>query len=188
MKHIYSILTFIVFALLYLASATTREVQRVSTTEVTYQKVNKKTEEEITTVSYELPIIRPMSHTNQNQSIGGITIICEATSFSPARNVKEEKKIFFADPDKPGYDIYEVALMPYYTVSPGRLYFNIKVINNLDFPLELNKIPLILNKDGVIIPLSQGSELKWTSGIVAGGNSKDYHLEGPAIGELYNAS
>ena len=51
MKHIYSILTFIVFALLYLASATTREVQRVSTTEVTYQKVNKKTEEEITTVS-----------------------------------------------------------------------------------------------------------------------------------------
>ncbi|MBI4931413.1 MAG: hypothetical protein HY841_11660 [Bacteroidetes bacterium] len=187
MKHIYSAFTFIIFVILFFASAGPQSISRISSSQVTYEKVDKNTPPTPYEASYALPVFKLIGNTTQNQTIGGVTILCEVNSFQAVRKTTEEKEITTADPNKPGYDIYKITTTPYYDISPEQVVFTIKVVNNMDFPIEFNNVPVIFKMDGIGISLSPEFNTKWKSSIAAGGETTIFTIPGPTKGEIENA-
>jgi|GEM_PF-567495 len=186
-QNLYSLMTLLLFAFLFWASATPKSVERIYSKKVTYEKVDKDTKSTPFETSYALPVFKLIGNTTQNQTVGGITILCEVNSFHAERKTKEEKELFFADPNKPGYDIYKVTKTPFFEISPSQVVFTIKIINNLDFPIELSNVPIIFKMDGIGVSISPEFNIKWKSSIAAGGETTIFSIPGPTKEELENA-
>jgi hypothetical protein len=186
-RHIYSTLTFIAFAILFWASSTQQlAIQTLSQTSVTYEKVDRDTTSLPYNVSYTMPVFKLIGNTSQNQTINGITILCDVNLFQAIRTTTVEKEVATADPDKPGYDIYKLATKPSYTITPERVTFTIKIINNMDFPIELTNVPIIFKKDGISYTLPE-VKTKWNDAIAAGGETTTFSILGPTRAELESA-
>jgi hypothetical protein len=186
-NHIYSALVFFAFAFLFLASSTEQQVIiPLSKTETVYEDIKRDTTSLPYTVSYSIPEFKLVGTTSQNQTINGITILCDVNLFEATRTTTVEKTVVTADPDKTDYDVYKVAKKPEYIVNPDNVTFTIKIINNLDFPIELNNVPIILKKDGISVSMPD-IKTKWNDAIAAGGETTTFNILGPSRAELENA-
>lgn len=182
MRNIHSALALILFALLFLASAT---VQKLETTERTYVDTRKPSKN--ITVPYNLPIVTPTAKTIQMQIKNGVTISAEIVLFDVKRYEKQEKTITYADPDKPGYDIYEVSNSPYYKVTPEQIQFKIRIRNNEQVPLVLSQVGFSLGVDGVEFSFPTEYKEDWNKGLIMTGSEKEYNIKGPDLTGLHNA-
>ncbi len=180
--HSYTTITIIVFASLFFACM---PVHKVSRTEKIYYETTKQNEN--TTVSYKLPVIKSTGKTTQSQTKGGVIISAEIVSFTTVRNVNETKTITYADASKPGYDIYEVLKTPYYTVSPENIQFKVRIRNNEQVPLKLSEVGFAIIIDGTQWSFPSGYLDDWNKGIILTGFEKDYTIRGPQLDGLYNA-
>ncbi|HRH03909.1 MAG TPA: hypothetical protein PLN13_13605 [Bacteroidia bacterium] len=174
----------IVVAVTVSSCAGTKPVERIYNNQTTYEKTSRENTTRAYNVSYNLPVIKMLGLTTQNQTIGGVTILCELNSFEALKTTYQEDSVVSADPSKPGYDIFRVGTKVKYTTSPERLIFTIKVINNLDFPIEFNKVPVIFKMDGVGVSLGNDFSTKWNSSIAAGGETTTFIIPGPTKGEI----
>jgi hypothetical protein len=183
-RNLYSLAALLVFALLFWASSTP---EKLSKTLNTYEDVVKK-ESEPVTVSYKLPIIKPTGKTTQEQIKGSTSIAISIIPFEASRNTKSSKSIFYADPSKPGYDIFEVTNTPEYIVTPEVIRFKMKVSNsNEDVPLELSKITFALFIDGTVWDFPEKYEKTWEKGLVSSVSPKEFIIDGPQLAGLYSA-
>lgn len=183
-RNIYSALTLIVFALLYLGSAS--NVVKTSTTEKTYYETKKPNENII--VSYELPVIKPMTKTPQTQTKGSVTISIEIVPFTAVYNVKQNKTVTYADATKPGYDNYEVVSIPEYKITPEAIQFIMKIRNsNADVPLHLSQVAFGLFIDGTQWDFPTEFSDTWQKGLVSYVAAKEYKIVGPQLAGLYSA-
>lgn len=183
-RNLYSLATLLMFAFLFWASSTP---EKLSKTLDTYEDVVKK-ESEPVTVSYKLPIIKPTGKTTQEQIKGSTSIAISIIPFEASRNIKSSKSVFYADPSKPGYDIFEVSNTPEYIVTPEVIRFKMKVSNsNEDVPLELSKITFALFIDGTVWDFPEKYEKTWEKGLVSSVSPKEFIIDGPQLAGLYSA-
>lgn len=176
-------LALVVFASLFIASS--KGIQKFSRTEITYLETKKQAEN--IAVSYKLPVIKTTGKTTQSQTKGGVIISAEIVPFTASRMVKQDKTIAPADPNKPGYDSYEVANTPYYTISPEDIQFNVRIRNNEAVPLKLSEVGFALIIDGTQWSFPTGYLDDWNKGMVLTGFEKAYTIKGPQLSGLYTA-
>jgi hypothetical protein len=181
-RHIYTALILFLFAVLLFACT---EVKHISTTETTYTNTHKQSGN--VDVSYKLPLIKPTGKTEQSQTKGGVIITAEIVPFTATVNYKRESNITYADPDQPGYDVYEVSNTPYYIVAPNNIQFRIRIRNNEQVPLKLSEVGFALIIDGVQWSFPQGYLDEWNKGLILTGFDKEYTINGPDLSGLYNA-
>ena len=179
---IYSALILFVFSILLIACM---GVRQISTTETTYADTHKQTEN--VSVSYKLPVIKPTGKTTQSQSKGGVVITAEIVPFSANLGFNQNKQISYADPNQPGYDVYEISNTPYYTVTPNNIQFKIRIRNNEQVPLKLSEVGFALIIDGVQWSFPQGYLDDWNKGLILTGFDKEYTIRGPDLSGLYSA-
>lgn len=152
----------------------------------TYIQVPKKTSKD-TVIEYMLPVIQPTGKTQQLQEKGGVTITAEIVPFTVMRGERMNKNITYADPNKNGYDIYEVSNVPYYTISPEKVMFKIRIRNNEQVPLKLSEIGFALIIDGIQFSFPKEELDDWNKGIILTGFDKEYTIYGPALNGLNTA-
>jgi len=182
-KNFYSAATLMVFAFLFWASA---PVQKISTVEKTYHETKKQ--DESITVSYKLPIIKPTGKTTQEQTKGSTTFNISVIPFEASRKIKQNSTVAYADANKPGFDIFEVENVPYYSVSPEKIRFKLRVSNsNEDIPLELSKITFAIFMDGTYWDFPEQYERTWEKGLVSSVSPKEYIIDGPPLNQLYSS-
>jgi hypothetical protein len=185
-KHIYSICILTVFAFLFYASAT--ESRLLSKTETFYKDTHKGPEKIM--VSNNIPIITPTSTTNQMQSKGGVIISVEIVPFKVENSSKGDSIITYADPEKRGFDIYEVRNTPISKINcegDDQIKFRIRIRNNEQVPLILSQVGFILAIDGISYSFPDNQKKEWNEGLIITGEEKTYTIKGPEISGLYNA-
>ena len=183
LKHIYSMLTLIVFAFMFMASG---GVKLASVTQNQYEESEKKVDEPYT-VSYNLPIITPNAETPQTQTKGGVTITCEIVPFEITMYDEVKREIFFADPKMPGYDVYEVSHTPVPKFNTGQFELNIKIKNNQDRILKVRETALLLQVDGITYHIPEASLTDWYAGMIIKNGEFNYKIPGPQFNSLANA-
>lgn len=161
-------------------------VQRLHTTQRTYVDTQKHSAVD-TTISFTLPSVKPAAKTTHSVTKGGVTISTEIIPFTLERLNKESRTITYADPGKPGYDVYEVANTPHYKVTPEDINFKIRIRNNESVPLKLSEIGFALIVDGTQWSFPTGYLDDWNKGIILTGFEKDYLVKGPQLAGLNNA-
>jgi hypothetical protein len=183
-NNIYSVITLLLFAGLFLASSSGKETT-VSTVK-TYEEVKKRDLEPFT-LSYELPVITPTNGTIQTQKKGGVTITCEVIPFdvSVQENVKTE--IFYADPKMPGYDVFEVSHTPFAVVKPENFLLKIKIKNNQERILKIRETALLMQVDGVNYNMPEADIKEWYAGMVIKNAEFTYDIKGPLLNSLNGA-
>src|SRR5258705_11454962 len=86
-------------------------IQKLHKTENTFANTHK--ESVPLNIIYNLHVISPTKTTKQSLSKGGVIISVEVVPFDVTRHMNQDRVITYADPTKPGYDIYEVSNSPY---------------------------------------------------------------------------
>lgn len=181
MKNIYSIIALVIFSFLFFAS---NSVKRLTYDANTYVNVSRADHKD-TTVTYTIPSINLIENTKQEQTKGGITITCQIVPFVVNKETSTVSSVFWADPAKPGYDVFQTALLPYYTVSPNQLKFNLKIKNKQDHLLKMRDVALAVLNDGLEYKVPrQYMDEEWQAGNVMSGFEKNFEIPGPSIAEL----
>lgn len=183
-KHLFSATTVSVFALLFWASATQKPIERIHSTNKTYEQADRNTTPAPYEVTYELPVLKAVEQTKQDQVKGGVTVSCEVTPFEAVKTMYEEKEIATADPNKPGYDIYKVGTKARYEVKPGDVWFNIRIKNNQDRILKLKDVAIVMLVDGVAYNIPDEAKQDWVGGMLVKGFEKTQRIRGPKISGL----
>ena len=182
-KNLYSIAILSLFAFLFWASSTPN---KLSQSFDTYEKVEKKESSPIV-VNYELPIITPSKETKQTQTKGGVTISCEVIPYELTIQDIEKREVFYADPNKPGYDVFEVSHTPKPVASPDDFELNIKIKNNQDRILKVRETALLLQIDGVTVHIPEASLTDWYAGMIIKNGEFNYKIRVPEFNSLLNA-
>ncbi len=183
-KHICSAMTLIVFAVFFSGCAFQMPIQRISSSNVSYEKVDRSATPTPYEASYELPVLKAVEKTKQDQIKGGVMVSCEITPFEATKIMNEEKEIVTADPNKPGYDIYKVGTRIGYDVSPDVIWFNIRIKNNQDRILKLKDVAIVMLIDGVAYNIPEDAKLEWVGGMLVKGFEKTQKIKGPRISGL----
>ena len=183
-KHFSSAITLVIFALLFGASTTQKPIQRITSSNVTYEDIDRTTTPRVYETSYELPVLKAVEQTKQDQVKGGVTVSCEVSSFEAIKIVNEEKEIATADPNKKGYDIYKIGSKVKYEVAPEEIWFNIKIKNNQDRILKLKDVAIVLLIDGVAYNIPEDAKQEWVGGMLIKGFEKTQKIRGPKISGL----
>jgi len=176
----YYVLSLIVFAILFQSCG----VGKFTVEERKYFDVNK--EDESITMTYKLPIVKPVGNTRQTQRKGKVKISVEIVPFRATRNVVNSREITYADPDLPGYDRYVITNKPTYSVTPKNLRFKIRVRNNAHVPLKLNEVGIALLVDGTQWSFPSNYLRDWNRSMILTGFEKEFIIEGPQINEIYS--
>lgn len=183
MKNGHSILKSILFGLLLVSCGSSKVI---STTNTTYVKRVDKKPENIS-VSYMMPTVKPNVQTKQLQVKGGVTISCQVIPFVANRNLKTQRNAINSDPDKPGYDVFEISNTPEYNISPDQINFKVNVKNSTGKILKLRELGIILMVDNVQFSFPEHSLDEFQGGIILNGFDKDYLITGPKLNSLNNA-
>lgn len=183
-RHIFSVTTFLVFTLLFWASATQKPIERIAASNVVYEEMNRNTTPTPYEITYELPLLKAVEQTKQDQVKGGVMVSCEVTPFEAVKTIYEEKEIFTADPEKPGYDIYKVGARARYEVKPDDVWFNIRIRNNQDRILKLKDVAIVMLVDGVAYNIPEEAKQDWVGGMLVKGFEKTQRIRGPKISGL----
>lgn len=176
---------FLEFLILFLFSGCTPVVQRLSQTEIVYQEISIKSNEPLN-VSYDLPVVEPIEQTKQSVVKGNVTITCQIKPFKAEKKEEMTKNITYADPYKPGYDVYEIKKTPYYEVYPDRIWFSVTVKNNGERILKLKDVAIVLLVDGVAYKIPEEVLQEWVTGMLVKGFEKTYNIAGPFLSGLSN--
>ena len=179
-KHFFSTGLLLLFSVLFVATVTEKTI-----VEQTYRKTQK--EPEAVKVSYTLPTIKPTGKTTQSQTKGGVTISAEIVPFRADKKVRQTRDVTYADPNKVGFDMYEISQVPSYVVTPNEIQFNIRIRNNEQVPLKLSEIGFALIIDGVQWSFPSGYLDDWNKGLILTGFEKEYQIKGPQLEGLNNA-
>ncbi len=182
-KNLYTVITLVLFSWMFWASKTTKQT---TTTEKTYEEVKKKDVESFE-ISYDLPIITPTNETKQTQRKNGVTISCEVLPFNISIDEVEKKEIYYADPNMPGYDIFEVSHTPSPIVTPKKFGLNIKIKNNQERILKIRETALLMQIDGNEYHIPEASLVDWSAGMIIKNGEFNYKIEGPEFNSLINA-
>lgn len=183
-KHIFSAITLAAFALLFWASAAQKPIVRISSTDVLYEEVSRNTAPTPYEVTYEIPALKAVEQTKQDQVKGGVTVSCEVTPFEAVKTMYEEKETVTADPNKPGYDIFKVGTKARYEVKPDEVWFNIRIKNNQDRILKLKDVAIVMLVDGVAYNIPDEAKQDWVGGMLVKGFEKTQRIRGPKISGL----
>lgn len=162
-------------------------VQRISNTQTTYVETKRSAQD--TTIVYAVPLIRPTATTRQTQDIGDVTISADIVPFTISRTETERRTISVADPSKPGYDVYEIAAVPKYAVTPEIVRFNLRIRDrNENANLVLEKIAFSLLIDGVEFSFPEGYRSKYwqEKSMIMAGTEETFVINGPAVNALNN--
>ena len=151
---------------------------------MTYEDIDRTTTPRVYETSYELPVLKAVEQTKQDQVKGGVTVSCEVSSFEAIKIVNEEKEIATADPNKKGYDIYKIGSKVKYEVAPEEIWFNIKIKNNQDRILKLKDVAIVLLIDGVAYNIPEDAKQEWVGGMLVKGFEKTQKIRGPKISGL----
>ena len=154
-------------------------------TNTTYAEVHTNPEKSIP-IPYDLPSVVPTGKTVQTQTKGGVTISVETEPFTVSDKGWQKRTVVEADPSKPGYDRYEISAGPDYVLSPDRVKFKIRIRNNEQVPLVLERIGFILSIDKVQYSFPKEQIEEWNRGIVVTGFEKTFEVSGPQTRELHN--
>ncbi|GAB4500442.1 MAG: hypothetical protein OHK0019_38860 [Saprospiraceae bacterium] len=183
-KHIFSVIALGVFALLFWASKTQKPIVPVSSSNVLYEETDRNTTPTPYEITYELPALKAVEQTKQDQVKGGVTVSCEVTPFEAVKTMYEEKEIVTADPNKPGYDIFKVHAKARYEVKPDDVWFNIRIKNNQDRILKLKDVAIVILVDGVAYNIPDEAKQEWVGGMLVKGFEKTQKIKGPKISGL----
>ncbi len=184
LKNLYTALVFFIFAFMFWASSSSK--QATTNTENTYEETKKK-ESEPYLLTYDLPVISPTSQTTQTQKKGGVTVTCEIVPFNIAVKDKAEREVYFADPTKPGYDIFQIKHTPIAEFYPQRFKLNIKIKNNQERILKVRETALLMQIDGITYNVPEESLKEWYAGMIIKDGIFNYEISGPAFNSLINA-
>jgi hypothetical protein len=182
-RNLYSLAALLTFVFLFWASSTP---EKLSKTFNTYEEVNKKESVQVP-VSFELPIITPSSETKQTQTKGGVTITCEVIPYELQINDIVTKNVFYADPTKPGYDIFEISHTPKPVAVPDDFELNIKIKNNQERILKVRETALLLQIDGITVHIPEASLTDWYAGMIIKNGEFNYKIKVPEFNSLLNA-
>ena len=182
-KTLYTVITLLLFAWMFWASKTSKQT---TTTVKTYEEVNKKDVEPYD-ISYDLPIITPTKETKQTQRKGGVTITCEVIPFDVSINDNVKREIYYADPNMPGYDVFQVSHTPSPNVNPKNFLLNIKIKNNQERILKVRETALLLQVDGLTYHIPEASLTDWYAGMIIKNGEFNYKIQGPEFNSLVNA-
>lgn len=176
MKHLnFSLL--ILLSFLLINCAVIRDVNR---TEPTKTK---------TPTSYNLPSLISIENTNQTQESKGIKISCAGNEFESNKSTKTEytrlkSGLIVVNNEYP----YEKRTIPYYTISPEKIMFKIKVQNNLGRVLRLAGTVVSINVEGKMVSLDKNDYEEFLQGIVLPRQEMEFTIYGPKIGTLKDPS
>lgn len=182
--QLYTLLSLLVLGFLI----TGCEVPTHTKTTYVFQDTHRQPED--IQIKYYLPIIEPTSTTTQTQTNGGVAITTEIVPIEVTKHMEQKREITYADPDMPGYDIYEVTNIPSYQIlSEGQnhLKFRIRIRNNEKVPLVLSQVGFLLAIDGINYSFPEGYIKDWKEGLIITGEEKTYTIVGPAIDGLINS-
>jgi len=182
-RHLLTILAFIVFSFLFWASSTP---EKLSKTCDTYEEVTHK-ESEPVTISYELPVITPSKESRQTQTKGGVTITCEVIPYELSIEDEVKSNVFYADPAKPGYDVFEISHTPKPVAKPDDFELNIKIKNNQERILKVRETALLLQIDGITVHIPEASLTDWYAGMIIKNGEFNYRIRVPEFNSLLNA-
>lgn len=172
--------TLFLFAWMFWASSSSKQA---TTTVKTYEEVKKKDVEPYD-LTYELPIIKPTNETKQTQKKGGVTITCEVIPFDVSIIDKVKREIYYADPNMPGYDVFQVSHTPSPDVNPKKFLLNIKIKNNQERILKVRETALLLQIDGVTHHIPEASLTDWYAGMIIKNGEFNYKIQGPEFNSL----
>lgn len=182
-RHLRFILTLLVIGILFWVSCTPRQLYKTFNS---YEDVNKK-ESELLKLTYSLPTITPTNGSVQTQTKGGVTITCEVIPFNIEVENKIERKVFYADPNMPGYDVFQVAHKPSINVNPKNFQLNIKIKNNQERILKVRETALLVQIDGVTYHIPEASLTDWYAGMIIKKGEFNYRIQGPEYESIINA-
>jgi hypothetical protein len=138
-----------------------------------------------TTVSYKMPAVTPMAESQEAQEKDGVVISVSTTPFAASKVSCTEYAQAPTDWIVNGQYNYDAKTRPSYTVSPGRMQFKVKVINNLPQVLKLAGTLVRFQVDGKDISLQDDEAVKsFLDGILAPREQRDYEITGPDISAL----
>lgn len=184
MKKTFTILTVLIYCALFYAS---KSVSKISKDVKTYSNVSKIDKKD-TTVSVSYPILLPINNTKQELTKGGVTVSCEIVPFDINKTTNQNREIFYADPSKPGFDIYQTANIPAFSVTPDRVSFNLKIKNKQSHLLKMREVALVMLIDGIQYSWPKTFiDEEWQSGMIVSGFEKSFNLPGPKLENLKNA-
>lgn len=178
-----STIVLFVFSLLFIASSGPTKLFKIVDT---YEDVKQKEAEQLI-VSYDLPVIIPSTQTEQTQTKGGVTITCEVVPYELFIDDIVSENVFFADPTKPGYDIFEISHTPKPVASPQDFILNIKIKNNQDRILKVRETALLLQIDGTTIHIPEASLSNWYAGMIIKNGEFNYKIKVPEFDNLLKA-
>lgn len=184
MKKMYFNLSLTLITVVALITACS--VQKITRTEKTYEEVHKKDAEPYT-VSYDLPIISPTNDSKQTQTKDGVTITCEIVPFNVSMHDEVNKEIWYADPNKQGYDFFQISHTPKPEIYPKQFELNIKIKNNQERILKVRETALLLQIDGVTYHIPEASLQDWYAGMIIKNGEFNYKVQGPEFNSLINA-
>ena len=174
--------SFLLFTAIVVAACGVHKHQFTNTS---YAEIRTRSNDS-TTVRYNVPSVIPTGKTIQTQTKGGVIVSVEVEPFTVSNNGKQIRTIAQADPTKPGFDRYEVTNSPDYVVTPDRVKFKIRIRNNEQVPLVLERIGFILTIDGVQYSFPKEQIEEWNKGIVVTGFEKTFEIPGPQAKELHD--
>jgi hypothetical protein len=184
LKHLSSFGVLFVSIMLFVGSSSTKDL---SYNDITYKNPRQNAGLRDTTISYELPVIKPDKQTKQVQNKGGVTVTCEVNEFSVDKTFKTDRKATFADGNSPNSDVFETIKRPSVFVNPDNITFKITVKNNQDRTLKLIEVPIVLIVDGVQYTIPNDYLIDWKNALIVKGFSKEYFVKGPQTSTLKNA-
>ncbi|MBM3242341.1 hypothetical protein FJZ31_39245 [Candidatus Poribacteria bacterium] len=182
MRH--TISTSLVFLVLFLFLSGCGPIKE-TVRQTTYVDTHKAPEDK--TFVVELPKVELPPGTDQLLVKGGVTISCEVAPFSLERTEVLKESVTYADPNAPGYDVYEVVKEPVYSIKPDEFQFKIRIKNNQDRVLKLFEMPIILIIDGIQTSIPESAFVDWKAALVVKGFEKEFQVNGPKLSAFEDA-
>ncbi len=167
------LLLFLVLFLFLSGCGPTKEMIRKTTYVDTHKAPVDKT------FVIELPKVELLPGTKQLLVKEGVTISCEVVPFSAKRTEAKKTSITYADPNTPGFDVYETVATPVYSIKPDECQFKIRIKNNQDRVLKLIEMPIVLIVEGVQTSIQEKRLVEWKAALVIPGFEKEFEINVP---------
>lgn len=138
-----------------------------------------------TKVPYTLPKLTALGTTEATQTKGSVTVAVSTSPFEvKKRTCKKYKQLPATWVTNEQYP-YEVTSIPYAEVQPSKLVFRVRVVNGLNQVMRLAGSLVRFQIDGKEVTLKDPTAIdRFTSNVLAPGESKELELEGPRINAI----
>lgn len=173
------IILFITVSVIFIACG----VAKISKTINTYEELE---EAGIKTEKQKIPLlqVKPVRGTQTKQTKGTTTIDLVPSLLTLGdKTILSNREIVFADPTKPGFDIYKVNETDHYELKPSnnsKYLFTISITNNSNQPFRLTDVLVTKQKGGDDGADWQADEFsdEWNKKMIPTKTKRDYRVDG----------